>query len=72
MSNIKTKLTVEYTQLKHKYNKLCAFLNDDTQTALIDSKHLQLLTKQKDIMFEYLLVLHDRCMLLGFDPDNVY
>ena len=69
MSNIKTKLTVEYTQLKHKYNKLCVFLNDETQTALIDSIHLQLLTNQRDIMKEYIDVLHDRCKLLGFDPD---
>lgn len=70
MANLKTKLSVEYKQLNSKYNKLCDFLCDDTQTALIDSKHLQLLTKQKDIMKEYLLVLHDRCKLLGFDPDN--
>lgn len=71
MGNLKTKLTVEYTQLNSKYNKLCDFLYDETQTALIDSIHLQLLEKQRDIMKEYLFVLHDRCKLLGFDPDEV-
>lgn len=68
MSNYKTRLKVEYLQLRSKYKDLCKFIDEPAD---ISEDHLELLKKQEKIMKSYLKILKSRCELLGIDTEEV-
>lgn len=68
MGNFKTRLKVEYLQVRSRYKVLCMFINEPVG---ISEDHLELLKKQEKVMKSYLKILKSRCELLGIDTEEV-
>jgi hypothetical protein len=67
-NDYKDRLVIETNELTERLSKLQNFLDFHAQGLLdvkLSGRQRDLLTKQRDVMKEYLLILRERCKLEG-------